>query len=398
MNLQVTQLKVETVTPAVIEWNVAEIKASLNQALEEYRKTVVTSETLAGSKKTMAELNKQVKEIADFRKKTVGILNPNIKQFESEAKELEVMIKDARTFISDQTKTFEIEEKERKRQIALLLIEQTTNEIELNAKYIDMVELKDEYLLVASNKTKVKKLIVEQFKAIKLLQDAEQMKIDTINMVIGAHNARLRFKFSFEDFERHINDETSLTELNQIVNDKVNKRLADEQAELERIELEKKEAIAKAEEEVKRKAREEATRVAQEEEDRHQAELERVEKEKKEALWRVEFEKSQAKEALELEQRMAAQAAKETLAKVELEKQQALEAAEAKEKEAVRVAQEAQAKVIEDARLEAERLAPKVSKQKAKTVVLEIKGNKYQLDALKAYMDEYNIEYKKVEV
>jgi hypothetical protein len=404
-NLTLPGLNVENKVLAEVTYNHAEIKARVEEAIAQVKKEVVTEQTLKATKTTMKQMNDLSKELDRFRIDTKKELSVNITAFEDKTKQLVTDIKDARTFLNDQVKKFEDEERERKRQVALLLIEQTTNEIKLNEKYIDMIELKDEYMLAASNKTKVKKLIVEQFKAAKALQDAEQMKINTINMVIGAHNSRLRFKFSFEDFERHINDETSLAELNQIVNDKVNKRLADEQAELERIEKEKLEAIAKAEEEVKRKAREEAVRVAEEEERRHQEELDRIEKEKKEALWRVEFEKSQAREAVELEKRLAEQEAAEQAKKVEQarleairiveeEKAEALRVAEETRLEAVRVAEEAQAKIV----AEAKKLVPKASKQKAQTVVLEIKGNKSQLDALKAYMDEYEIKYTKVEV
>ena len=342
-------------------------------------------------------MNKQAKEIDEFRKATVKVLNPDIKQFESEAKELVTMIKDARTFVSDQVKNFEEEERERKREVALLLIEQTRNEIELNEKYLQMIEVKDEYMLAAANPTKVKKLIVENFKEVKAIQDAEQLKIDTVHIILDAHNERLTFKFEFEYFERHINDETSLQELSAIVNAAVNKRLADEQAELERIKKAQEEAVAKAKFEAELKAKQEAERVKLEEERKHKEELDRIEKEKQEALWRVEFEKRQAAEKIETEKRMAEQEAKELAAKVEADRLEAIRVVEAEKQEAIRLAEEARAKVIEEARLEAERLAPVVNnRQKVNTVVLEIKGNKNQLEALKAYMEEYNIEYTKV--
>ena len=106
MNFQVTELKMGKVEAARIEWNGAEIKASLNLALEDYRNMVVTEERVKGSKEIMAELNKQAKAIDDFRKSTVKKLNPDIKQFETEAKELVSMIKEARSVISEQVETF----------------------------------------------------------------------------------------------------------------------------------------------------------------------------------------------------------------------------------------------------------------------------------------------------
>ena len=387
-NLTLPGLRLENKVLAEVTYNHAEIKARVEEAIAQVKKEVVTEQTLKATKATMKQMNDLSKELDRFRIDTKKELSVNITEFESKTKQLVTDIKDARTFLNDQVKKFEEEEKERKREIARLLIEQTKHEIELNDKYITMIEIKDEYMLANANPTKVKKLIVENFKEVKALQDAEQMKIDTINMVIGAHNSRLRFKFSFEDFERHINDETSLAELNQIVNDKVNKRLADEQAELERMKKEQEEAIERAKAEVERKAKEEAARVKAEEERKHREELERIEQEKKEAEWRIEFERKKAIEAAEFEKRMAEQAIQEEKQRLEAEKQAEIKAIE-----------EEKAQAIQQAYAEAEKFVPVESKrQKVRTVVLEIKGNKNQLNALKDYMDQYDIEYSKVEV
>ena len=387
-NLTLPGLRLENKVLAEVTYNHAEIKARVEEAIAQVKKEVVTDQTLKATKATMKQMNDLSKELDRFRIDTKKELSVNITEFESKTKQLVTDIKDARTFLNDQVKKFEEEEKERKREIARLLIEQTKHEIGLNDKYLAMIEIKDEYMLANSNPTKVKKLIVENFKEVKALQDAEQMKIDTINMVIGAHNSRLRFKFNFEDFERHINDETSLAELNQIVNDKVNKRLVDEQAELERMKKEQEEAIEKAKAEVERKAKEEAARVKAEEERKHQEELARVEQEKKEAEWRIEFERKQAEEKVLAERKLAEQAIQEEKERLEAEKQIEIKAIE-----------EEKAQAIQQAYAEAEKFVPVESKrQKVNTVTLEIKGNKNQIQALKTYMNQYDIEYKKVEV
>ena len=387
-NLTLPGLRLENKVLAEVTYNHAEIKARVEKAIAQVKKEVVTDQTLKATKATMKQMNDLSKELDRFRIDTKKELSVNITEFESKTKQLVTDIKDARTFLNDQVKKFEEEEKERKREIARLLIEQTKHEIGLNDKYLAMIEIKDEYMLANSNPTKVKKLIVENFKEVKALQDAEQMKIDTINMVIGAHNSRLRFKFNFEDFERHINDETSLAELNQIVNDKVNKRLVDEQAELERMKKEQEEAIEKAKAEVERKAKEEAARVKAEEERKHQEELARVEQEKKEAEWRIEFERKQAEEKVLAERKLAEQAIQEEKERLEAEKQIEIKAIE-----------EEKAQAIQQAYAEAEKFVPVESKrQKVNTVTLEIKANKNQMQALKTYMNQYDIEYKKVEV
>jgi len=166
-NLTLPGLNVENKVLAEVTYNHAEIKARVEEAIANVKKEVVTEQSLKATKETMKQMNVLSKELDRFRIDTKKELSVNITEFENKTKQLVTDIQDARTFLSDQVKKFEDEERERKREIAALLIEQTRNEIELNDKYFSMIELKDEYVLANANPTKVKKLIVENFKEIK---------------------------------------------------------------------------------------------------------------------------------------------------------------------------------------------------------------------------------------
>ena len=286
MSLQVTNLKIEKVQAAEIKWNGAEIKASLNNALEDYRNLVVTEETLKGSKSIMAELNKRSKEIDDFRKKTVKTLNPDIKQFESEAKELVSMIKEARETIKEQVEVFIVKQREEKKEIVLAVIDAVSHEIELWDKYRMQVELKETYLNLSVTANKVREDVVLQFEMLKMLQDQEQQKIDTIKVIVDTYNNQLTFKFTYNEFDYLL--ESDITTISNIVKEKVIGRLEAEKAEVERLRIEKEKAVEKAKQEESARIRREEEEKRLAEERRHKEELDRMEFEKQKAISRAE--------------------------------------------------------------------------------------------------------------
>ena len=160
---------------------------------------------------------------------------------------------------------------------------------------MDQVELKDQYLNSSMSINKVKEDIVIQFNNLKMLQDMEQMKIDTIHSILNAYNEQLRFKYTFEDFERIITDEISVAELSNTVKRKVKYRLEEEQAELIKIEEEKQQAIKQA----KLDAEKDAEQKRIKEEQKHQQELKMREREENKRIRRLEAEKEMLKQQAE---------------------------------------------------------------------------------------------------
>jgi len=316
MNLQVTELKIGKVAAAEINWNGAEIKASLNVALEDYRNMVVTEETLKGSKKVMADLNKQAKVLDDFRKSTVKKLNPDIKQFESEAKELVSMIKEARTTINDQVETFIIKQREEKKELVKCAINSVLEEnkllgIELKEKYLVQIELKDQYLNSSMTINKVTEDLKVQFNSLLQDQNMEQQKIDTIKVIVDAFNGKLTFKFTANEFDYLLDND--IATISSVVNEKVQNRLAEQEAELERIKKEQEAAIEQA----KKEAEEKAAREAQAEADRVEREKLEAERKHQEELRQIEIAKQEAIDKAEAEKQAVLFATEEALQSVE---------------------------------------------------------------------------------
>ena len=286
-NLQITDLKITKKVVAEIEYNHEELKAFLNDALADYVNVVVTLDTLQDSKKVMAELNKVANKVDKFRKDTKKELSKNIKPFEEETKELFFQLKEAREKISSQVDYFIEQEKVEKLIKVNLIIEQTKCEIPLKDKYLIQIIQKENYLNSSMSLTKVKEDVIAQFTYLKLSQDAEQAKIDTITAILDVYNEKLKFKYTFEDFEKYVDDEITIPELTQIVRKKVDARLNEQIAELERIKQERLKAVEDAKEE----ARLEAIRVAEVAEKKRIDDIAAIEKEKELEIRKLERQK-----------------------------------------------------------------------------------------------------------
>ncbi len=355
MNLQVTELKMGKVEAAKINWNGAEIKASLNVALEDYRNLVVTEDMVKGSKEIMSELNKQAKAIDDFRKSTVKQLNPDIKAFESEAKELVSMIKEARELIKCQVETFIEKHREEKREFVNYRIDALDREYELEEEFKREIEFKDQYLNSSLSLNKVEQDLRIQYDQAKQLQNMKHQKIDTIKVIVETFNHQLKFKFSPNEFDYLLDHDIS--HISKVVNEKVQGRIQEEKAELERIKKEQEEAIERAKKEAEEKVRRE-----------------------------------------EEAKRLAAKQEAERLRQEELLKHQA--EMRAKENEMMRKQtelQQQQAEVLETVIEQTQAIIPEENeKSRKRKVSLEIRATKEQMTALKNYMDQYDIEYTKL--
>ena len=97
-----------------IDFNFEEIKEALTAELELYKNLVFTEDTKADAKKTVAELRKLKKQIGDKRIEVKKLYMQPCTDFEAKVKELDKLINEPITFISEQIDAFEqkrIEEK-----------------------------------------------------------------------------------------------------------------------------------------------------------------------------------------------------------------------------------------------------------------------------------------------
>ena len=76
------------IQPAVMSFNLQEIKSNLDARLEDYRKLVVTEDSLAGCKNASRELASFRNRLDEFRKTQKKEAEKPINTFEKEVKDL----------------------------------------------------------------------------------------------------------------------------------------------------------------------------------------------------------------------------------------------------------------------------------------------------------------------
>src|SRR5699024_8573703 len=140
------ELKTLDLQPAKIEFNKDAIINDLNDTLKHYKGLVFTEDTAKDARKVMADLRKGKKSADEFRKNIKKKASEPIKEFENEMKEIDKLFDDIINPINEQHKEFEAHRKEKKRVKVQEIIANVLNEIELEQKYADRLEILDEYL------------------------------------------------------------------------------------------------------------------------------------------------------------------------------------------------------------------------------------------------------------
>lgn len=100
-----------------IDFNFEDIKDALASELELYKNLVFTENTKADAKKTVAELRKLKKQISDKRIEVKKLYMQPYTDFEAKVKELDKLINEPITFISEQIDAFEQKRIEEKREL-----------------------------------------------------------------------------------------------------------------------------------------------------------------------------------------------------------------------------------------------------------------------------------------
>ena len=99
------------IQPAVMSFNLQEIKANLDARLEDYRKLVVTEDSLTGCKNASRELASFRNRLDEFRKTQKKEAEKPINTFEKEVKDLIEQVKEAEKPLNDALEVYS--EKER---------------------------------------------------------------------------------------------------------------------------------------------------------------------------------------------------------------------------------------------------------------------------------------------
>lgn len=188
----------------VIEINFDEMKATLKETLENYKGIIVTEETLPACKSTQRELAGVRNKIDTYRKEKKKVLSKPIVDFENQCKELISLIEQAEAPIKEGIKVFDDEKREMKRQQAIELSKEVIEEIGLNEKYADRLEILDKYCNLTAKSNEVREDLISRALTLKVEQDRENELMEIIKDTVDSENERINRKIKFEDFKRYI--------------------------------------------------------------------------------------------------------------------------------------------------------------------------------------------------
>jgi len=173
------EIKLEKQLP-VVTINFAEVKTSIQQAMEKYNGLVVTEEELPGCKATQKQLAGYRNKLDTYRKDVKKEMTKPITDFENQCKELIGLVTDAESPIKEGIEVFNEKIRENKRTDALAVIFKTAIAQGLNEKYANQLTVLDKYTMLSA-KAKDTLIDIEQ-RAFILLQEQdreiEQIRIE----------------------------------------------------------------------------------------------------------------------------------------------------------------------------------------------------------------------------
>lgn len=140
LELKTTQLS------QVFAWNFEELKADLSGRIEKYRGLVVTDENLQDMEKTKREIAGLRVKIGKFKTQVKSELDKPYKKFESQIKELLLIVEDAEKPISEQLDVYEEARKEEKSRKIRNFIAMKAADIGLELQYTSQIVVSDKWL------------------------------------------------------------------------------------------------------------------------------------------------------------------------------------------------------------------------------------------------------------
>lgn len=126
-----------------IDFNFEDLKEALTAELELYKNLVFTEDAKADAKKTVAELRKLKKQISDKRIEVKKLYMQPYTDFEAKVKELDKLINEPITFISEQIDAFEQKRIEEKRELINEIYLELVSEREDIAGYAELNRVYD---------------------------------------------------------------------------------------------------------------------------------------------------------------------------------------------------------------------------------------------------------------
>ena len=239
----------------LIDVNFEEVKADLKLKLDEYQKLVVTEDSLSFCKCEQKYLAGMRNKVEKYRKDVKKKMNEPIKVFEGKCKELVALVEEAEAPIKEGIKAFDDKRREQKKLFAITEISRIANDLNLESKYLERLQVEDKYMNLTAKKKDVTADILFVAERLKLEQDREKEVLEAIKGTLERVNKNITQQLEVRDFLFHIKSEKTLSEIIEDINKKAEqiaeserkvKEEAEQKAKLE-AEIEKKKAVEEAE-------------------------------------------------------------------------------------------------------------------------------------------------------
>lgn len=188
----------------VIRINFEVLKAELTERLKNYAGIIVTEKTLQGCKATQKELAGLRTKIDTYRKDKKKALSAPITFFEDQCKDLISLIEKAEEPLKEGIKIFDDQKRNGKRDIAIKIIAEVAESMELLPKYAARIEVSERYCNLTATELDVRNDVQSKAYALKVEQDREAELIEIIKDTIETENKRIESKLNFSDFSRLI--------------------------------------------------------------------------------------------------------------------------------------------------------------------------------------------------
>ena len=260
------------IKPAVMSCNLQEIKANLDARLEDYRKLVVTEDSLTGCKNASRELVSFRNRLDEFRKTQKKEAEKPINTFDKEVKDLIEQVKEAEKPLNDALEVYAEKERQKKRDFAESKFKEVAEQIGLRPEYCALFVRKKEFTNVSTTLKSIREDVQAQAEALKQKQDEHDRNISLIREAVETENARIQVKLSPEEFL----EEFERTDDVLGVIRKIKKRAEDIFQQEKRLEEER------LERERKKKERLEQERLRREQEEQERMKREQMEMERQE--------------------------------------------------------------------------------------------------------------------
>jgi hypothetical protein len=183
-------LRIIQTTPAIVEFNYAEIEANLDAVLIKYQGLIFTESAATDCKKTIAELRKGQKSLDAFRISTKKQLTESVTAFENQCKVLHSKFETVISPLTTQNDQFELDRKEKKRVEIQGIIDALVSENTLSAAYALQLKILDEYYNKGKTIKAIKAELSSTAKNAKLQQDKDEQDSQLITAKVELANAQ----------------------------------------------------------------------------------------------------------------------------------------------------------------------------------------------------------------